>query len=146
MLSLPLRIRYFRHYRERSHKLKNGTKGYGYSFCQAMHINGNTTSFTVLNLGADFVVPKEDWDPLSDHIENHLRKDSVDLSGFSEVTPESFHKISKELAMKDYQIDQVPDKRELEVLASTELQNLRSIDGERLAIQVLEVLGFLSCF
>ena len=110
--------------RERSHKLKNGTKGYGYSLCQAMRINGNATSFTVLNLGADFAVPKEDWDPLSDQIENHLRKDSVDLSGFSEVTREAFHKISKELAIKDYQIDQLPDKREAVVLASTELQKL----------------------
>ena len=128
--------------RERSHKLKNGTKGYGYSLCQAMRINGNATSFTVLNLGADFAVPKEDWDPLSDQIENHLRKDSVDLSGFSEVTREAFHKISKELAIKDYQIDQLPDKREAVVLAGTELQNLRSIGGERLAIQVLEELGF----
>ena len=95
------------------------------SLCQAMRINGNATSFTVLNLGADFDVPKRTGIRFLIKIKNHLRKDSVDLSGFSEVTRETFHKISKELAIKDYQIDQLPDKREAVVLATTELKNLR---------------------
>ena len=59
LVSLPVR-KAVMFIRERSHKLKNGTKGYGYSLCQARSINGNATSFTVLNLGADFDVPKGD--------------------------------------------------------------------------------------
>ena len=85
---------------------------------------------------------RKHWEDLSKLVENKLRGKPIDLSEVSELVRQTYKQIMGDLRVKAFVLDEIHEKREPVILASTELQNLRSIGGERLAIQVLEELGF----
>ena len=121
---------------------KNGERRYRFALYHSKRVDGTPKRFTVLNLGQDFAVPEEHWEDLSKLVENKLRGKPIDLSEVSELVRQTYKRIMEDLSVKAFVLDEIHEKREPIILASTELQNLRSIGGERLAIQVLEELGF----
>ena len=125
---------------------KNGEKKYGYSMYHSKRINGKPRRFTVLNLGTDFAVPEEYWKLLSDHVADQLRQKPVDLSESPEVVRRYFKDIMTRLKAKAFDIDKIEDIREAVIVDKTELENIRTIGGERLAKKVLEELGFPEFF
>ena len=60
--------------RANSYTRKNGEKGTSILLLQSQRIQGVSRHRSLLNLGADFKVPKEDWTELIRHVVARLKK------------------------------------------------------------------------
>ena len=127
--------------RGKPNTLKNGTKRISYGLHITKRVNGLPRAKTILNLGMDFSVPKKDWDHVCRQVTARLTKQSTILD-HDDPYKDVVKDIVKELLEKGFDITKPMDERITVTPYKIRFKDVRSVGGERVALQALEHLGF----
>ena len=126
--------------RRYQNKLKDGSKVHGHNLLEGHRIGGKIKQISLLNLGKDFRVPREDWPRLTREVLCRLRgTPTVDQDDF--LYRDIADDIAERLEASGYRVDQKPVDY-LTVEPDFDHQS-RSVGGERLCLKALEELGLM---
>ena len=121
--------------------LKSGRKVVYYSIVESYRVHGDPRQRTLLNLGKDFNVPKEQWPMLRqfvcDGLHGHARLPFED-----EALHQASQDIMERLKRKGYDVHDPRDDRDAMLINEIHHPDTRTIGGERVALKALHLLGF----
>ena len=125
---------------------KGGGKYFTYRLVESRRTEKGVRQYTLLNLGTDFSLPKEQWPDLSRRIEDILSGQQ----GLFSVSPELERMAQRYAALiiqstkQQNEIDRMasdaPDYREVD-LNSLEALRSRTVGSEHLLVEALQLLG-----
>jgi len=127
--------------RAKARKLKSGVKLHSYALLECHRVNGNPKQRTVLNLGQNFDLPKEQWPTLVNHIQDSLRG-QTNLPFENEKIQKISQDLVRKLRKKGYQVEDPRDDRDPIITDQIHHTGTRTVGGERVALKALELLGF----
>jgi hypothetical protein len=120
---------------------KDGSQYYTYRLVESRRTENGVRQHTVLNLGVDFSLPREQWPDLTNRIEDILsgQKSFFDISSNIEQLAQNC--ASKIIAVQqDVNEPEASDHREVD-LDSLEMSRPRSVGCEHIALEALRSLG-----
>ena len=121
--------------------LKSGEKTHTYSIIESYRVHGDPRQRTLLNLGKDFNLPKEQWPTLMqlvlDGLHGHARLPFED-----EVLRQASQDIMERLKRKGYDVHDSRDDRDAILTNEIHHTDTRTIGGERVALKALDLLEF----
>ena len=127
--------------RAKSRPLKSGQQAYTYSLAESYRVHGSPRQRTLLNLGKDFQIPKEQWPTLTKRVMDQLRGDAR-LPLEDEALVQAANDIVQKLNNKGYDIHDPRDDRDAILTNEIHHTDTRTVGGERVALQALRMLGF----
>ena len=126
------------------HVTKRGEVRKYFRLREVRHVDGNSQSRTLLNLGRDFPLPREAWSKVTTLIkESFDGQSSVELE--SHATPES--KVARQLIQRliaaGYRAESSDDPYQVKVVQRIEYppNATRSVGAERIVLQAMDMLG-----
>ena len=126
------------------YKLKNGTTKTSFVLLRSVRIKGVTRHKTLLNLGQDFCIPKEDWNELIRHVEARLK--GLAPLPFKEEDKDfqnAVTHIAQRLLDQGFDIYAKNPKESVKILVDeVEHEESRTVAGERLILEAMDELGF----
>ncbi len=121
--------------------LKSGKKIVYHSIVESYRVHGNPRQRTLLNLGKDFNLPKEQWPTLMqlvlDGLHGHTRLPLED-----EALRQMSQQIMEKLKRKGYYVHDPRDDRDAILTNEIHHTDTRTVGGERVALKALRLLGF----
>ena len=113
---------------------------------ESHRVDGKSKQTTILNLGQDFDIPKDEWKDFTKHVVAHLRGISLLYFGKSASFNQIVDNTAKRLLEKGYDVDH--GKKQKHPLIPEKIIRLdsRLVEGECLALQALELLGLGELF
>jgi len=128
--------------RSKINTLKNKTKKTSFSLCECRRINGEPKQVTLLNLGADFPIKKEDWPIFIQRVVGEMKRHPVIVFEDDQQMDDQVHRIVKSLKDMGYDPYAVKDDRTPVIFDKVEDLESRTIGGERVVNKALSLLGF----
>ena len=125
--------------RTRSHQRKNGKLRQGFSLNETVRIDGQPRSKTLLNLGADFSIPKELWNEFTHQVEARLKGDTC-IPFQDEAFTNKVDDTVERLPDKGYDITK--KTKRLHLIDPTKIihTDSRTFAGERVCLHAMEQL------
>ncbi len=127
--------------RTKPRTLKSGKKACTYSLVESHRVQGSPKQRTILNLGKDFPLPKEQWSALMQFVMDELRG-YARLPMEDEALLQTGQDILRRLKNKGYNIHAPRDDRDAILTHEIHHTDTRTIGGERVALRALRTLGF----
>ncbi|MDA3832797.1 MAG: IS1634 family transposase [Spirochaetales bacterium] len=120
---------------------KDGSQYYTYRLVESKRTEQGVRQYTLLNLGADFSFPREQWPDLVKRIENILSGQQA-LFDIDNDIEEIAQDIASKIIASYQDVSDYDDNDYREVdLNSLELNRPRSVGGEHVALEALRFLG-----
>ena len=129
-------------------KRKNAKAGTSYSLLQSQRVKGISTHKTLLNLGQDFSIPKNEWKDLIRHVTARLKEDPLlPLEDKSEAFKEAVDDITKRLLDQGFDIFAKRAPESIKVFPDQiEHTDSRTVAGERLILEAMNELKLPQIF
>ncbi len=126
--------------RARSYSTVDGRKGQSFSLIQSHRVDGTPRHSTLLNLGQDFSIPKEDWSELTQCVVSRLKgQDIPSCKEDDEAFQKALDHIVQQLQDKDYDVyAKPPDSRDTILTDEVRHTESRTVAGERMALEAME--------
>jgi transposase len=120
---------------------KDGSQYYSYRLVESKRTERGVRQYTLLNLGADFAFPKEQWPELANRIEGILSKQQSLLSIDSNIEQLAQSCAARIIVLRqDAEGSESDDYREVD-LDSLEMSRPRSVGSEHITLESLRFLG-----
>jgi transposase len=120
---------------------KDGSQYYSYRLVESKRTERGVQQYTLLNLGADFAFPKEQWPELANRIEGILSKQQSLLSIDSNIEQLAQSCAARIIVLRqDAEGSESDDYREVD-LDSLEMSRPRSVGSEHITLESLRFLG-----
>ncbi len=124
---------------------KDGTSYFTYRLVESRRTETGVKQITLLNLGSHFSLPKEQWPHLVACIQDHLGGQSSFGSYNQDIEEKAVHFASQIVRLTQsreaLELKHEKDMKNID-LNSIDLLQPRSIGGEHVALQALQMLGF----
>ena len=127
--------------RTKPRTLKSGKKACTYSLVESHRVQGSPKQRTILNLGKDFNLPREQWPALMQFVMDELRG-YARLPMEDEVLLQTGQDILRRLKNIGYNIHAPRDDRDAILTHEVHHSDTRTVGGERVALSALRTLGF----
>ena len=127
--------------RAKPRTLKSGKTAYTYSLAESYRVHGAPRQRTLLNLGKEFNIPKQQWPTLMQLVQDDLRGEAR-LPLEEEALVQASQDIIRKLKNKGYDIHDPRDDRDAILTNEIHHTDTRTVGGERVALQALRMLGF----
>ncbi len=114
-----------------------------FALLQSVRVEGQSTHRTLLNLGRDFSIPKQDWPELAKQVTARLKGQArLSVQEEDEHLKNAVDDIVKRLLDQGFDINaKHPDGRDTILTDKVYNPDAKTVGGERLALQALELLG-----
>ena len=126
------------------YKRKDGEQRNSFVLLRSQRIKGVTKQKTLLNLGQDFCIPKEDWKELVQQVVAHLKGEQIlPFKEEDEDFQNTAASIAQRLLDQGFDIHAKNPKQTIKILVDdVEHEDSKTVAGERLILEAMEELGF----
>ena len=129
--------------RAHKYRLENGQVRHGFALLESRRVEGQPSHITLLNLGQEFNIPKQDWPELAKQVVARLKgQPCIPFKEERESFRNAVEDIVKRLLDKGYDIHaKHPDPRDTILTDKVVHPDAKTVGGERLALEALRLLG-----
>ncbi len=127
--------------RAKPRSLKSGKTAMTFSLVVSYRVDGEPKQRTILNLGQNFKIPPDQWDRLTQMIEEDLRGYPL-LPIEDKILEHTAKEIVFKLEAQGYDIHDPRDDRDAIITHEIEHTDTRTVGGERVALKALHLVGF----
>jgi len=127
-------------FREKNYTLKDGSTRSTFSPLDRYRKQGESKHTTLLNLGGDFAIPRDQWPHFTASIEAKLKGESTLVFNDDERFHRAVNDIVTKILDQDYDIDQ---RKRFHFIDPEQTQplNTRTFVGERVNLNLIHQLG-----